>query len=108
VQGGVTWNSVEGKTGLYSVSYADFSSAGAATAAMNDYLAGTRGKAASVRDLTVSGGPGKEVVFELSKESTMWLRVVVKGNRLYKVVAGNKNIKAKAYEFLDSFKVDGS
>ena len=51
--------------------------------------------------------PGKEVIFQISKDATMWLRLVVVGNRFYKIAAGNKNDKAKAAEFLDSFELKG-
>ena len=103
VQSGVTWHETGSKTGLYFVSYADFPDAAKASAAMAEYLSNTKNSQASLRDLTVAGVPGKEVVFQISNESTMWLRAVVVGNRFYKVTAGNKNNKAKADEFLDSF-----
>ena len=45
---------------------------------------------------------------KISPRATMWLRMFVVGKRVYKVSAGTKNSKAKAYQFLDTFKLTGS
>ncbi len=100
---GVMWHDIASKVGGYNVMYADFPDAARANAAMAEYLSNTKGSQSSQRDLTVAGVPGKEVVFQISSEATLWLRTVVVGNRFYKIGAGNKNNKTKAYEFLDSF-----
>lgn len=101
----ITWKDAKSSVGSYNVSYADFATPALAQAYVDDFVK-TMAKEISTNDeVAVGDKKGRELVMKISERATMWLRMFVVDKRVYKVAAGTKNDKAKAYAFLDSFKL---
>lgn len=99
----IEWKETKATTGMYNVSYADFATPALAQAYVDDYLKTMASKLTSNDEVTTGATKGREVVMKVSETASMWLRLFVVDKRVFKVAAGTKNDKAKAYEFLDSF-----
>jgi hypothetical protein len=103
---GVRWTEAKSSIGAYTVGYADFPSNKAALAYVDSFATTMKREITSDTPVTVSGKPGRELEMRISANATMWLRYVAVDKRLYKIAAGTKNDKTKAYTFLDSFDLD--
>lgn len=100
---GVRWFDAKSTVGAYVVSYADFPSTKRAQAYVDDFIKNMRGEITSNESVVVGSATGRELTMKISENATMWLRIVAVDKRVYKVTAGTKNDKTKAYAFLDSF-----
>jgi hypothetical protein len=100
---GVKWNYVSSTVGSYVVAYADFSSEKKARKSVADLERNLARDTLESSDKKLGSVSGGEIVVKISETATMYLRTYVVGNRVYKVMAGTKNDRARAYEFLDSF-----
>ena len=100
---GLRWTEAKSTIGAYTVGYADFSSNKAALAYVDSFATTMKREITSDTPVTVAGKPGRELEMKVSANATMWLRFVAVDKRLYKVAAGTRNDRAKAYAFLDSF-----
>lgn len=99
---GLRWTEAKSAIGAYTVGYSDFPSSKAALAYVDTFATTMKREITSDTPVTVSGKPGRELEMKISANATMWLRFVAVEKRLYKIAAGTKNDKTKAYTFLDS------
>lgn len=100
---GLRWTEAKSAIGAYTVGYADFSSNKAALAYVDAFATTMKREITSDTPVTVADKPGRELEMKVSANATMWLRFVAIDKRLYKIAAGTKNDRTKAYAFLDSF-----
>lgn len=106
---GVNWSSagVSAPKGVYNVSYADFATPAAATAARDKFLAGFKGdpNLLEEKDVTVDGQAGKSVSMKISDRVTMTINTVVIDKRFYKVAATKIGTSDAGPTFLSSVKL---
>jgi len=102
---GVRWNEAKSSIGLYVVGYADFASPAAAQAFSASFVKSLEARTTSNQPITLGTARGRELQVTVSPTATLWMRLYPVGKRLYKVSAGTKNDRAKAYAFLDTFNV---
>lgn len=105
LHGDVTWHDAKSDIGAYSVMWTDFADAATAQQDVEDYIKIMGDRVISSKDIDVSGHKAKELTMKVSDTATMWIRLVTVDKREYRVGAGTKNDQAKAYAFLDTFKL---
>jgi hypothetical protein len=105
-QNKVEWQEVKAKTGMYTVSYSDFPDAEKAQGYIDNFVKTMSKEITNKGDVKTGDKGGLEVEMKVSERATMWLRMFAVDKRVYKVAAGTKNDKAKAYAFLDTFKIN--
>ncbi len=103
---GIRWTEAKSAIGAYTVGYTDFPSNKAALAYVDTFATTMKREITSDTPVTVGDKPGRELEMKISANATMWLRFVAVDKRLYKIAAGTKNDKTKAYTFLDSFDLE--
>ncbi len=107
---GVDWHDVSADTptGKYAVQWSDFVNSGEAEGTVMVFMP-TREKEKIKVDKKIKVGAyeGRDMEVALNPTLTMWLRFVIVGRRVYKIVAGNKGRPEEASAFIESFKVTG-
>jgi hypothetical protein len=105
---GIAWKEAKSDIGMYTVAYSDFASQAAAQKYVDGFIKTMHREIKSNGEASVGDEKGREVTMKVSERATLWLRMFVVGKRVYKVAAGTKNDKTKAYAFLDTFALVGS
>lgn len=101
----IAWNEAKSKVGMYTVSYADFQSPALAQGYVDNFVKTMSREITGNDEVTLGDQKGRELVMKISERATMWVRMFVVDKRVYKVAAGTKNDKPKAYAFLDTFQL---
>ncbi len=101
----ISWVETKATKGMYNVSYADFASPAKAQAYIDDFVKTMKKETKSQKDVKVGSNAGVELEMVVSERATMWVRMFAIDKRVYKVAAGTRNDKKKAYAFLDTFAV---
>lgn len=99
----IAWHEAKSDIGAYAVMWSDFASPAKAKAYVDEFVKTSGARANKNEAVTVAGMTGRELEMTISPSATMWLRIVTKGSRVYKMSAGTKNDHDKALAFLDTF-----
>lgn len=104
---GINWQDASSKTPSYAVQYADFTNAGEAFGTMKVFMPTRDLDRIKVdKEISVGPRPGRDLEVTIGSDGAMmWLRFIQDGRRIYKILAGNKNDRAKAMAFIESFMI---
>jgi hypothetical protein len=101
---GVPWTTArwDPDDGMYLIQYADFPNARAAVVELEAFKPTVDlDKIKADKPVTVGGRPGRDLEVVINERTTMFIRFVLEGSRLYKVVVGNRGDAASARAFIE-------
>ncbi len=103
---GISWNDASSEIGAYSVQFADFEDSSKAQAYITNFMETMKAEIKEDKEYVLGAHKGREIKMIVSPTATMWMRLVAVEKRVYKIAAGTKNDRDKAFNFLDTFKLD--